>query len=79
MKFRISKIAATFTAEAQTIGETLEIIGKINSEQNFTFVSDSVGVSKGISNSSAVNNTSHITQMLKGNNLILLDPWPLRY
>jgi hypothetical protein len=28
MKFRISKITSTFTAEAITIGETLEIVKK---------------------------------------------------
>jgi hypothetical protein len=33
-KFRIPKIASTFTAEALAIGETLEIIEKIVSEQN---------------------------------------------
>jgi hypothetical protein len=31
-KFRIAKIASTFTAEALAIGETLEMIGKIDSE-----------------------------------------------
>jgi ribonuclease HI len=65
MKFRISKIASTFTAEALAIGETLEIIEKIDSEQNFMIFSDSASVLKGISNSSTINNTSHITQMLK--------------
>jgi ribonuclease HI len=65
MKFRISKIVSTFTPEALAIGETLEIIEKIDSEQNFTIFSDSVSVLKGISNSSKMNNTSHITQMLK--------------
>jgi hypothetical protein len=31
-KFKITKIASTFTAEALSIGETLEIIKKIDSE-----------------------------------------------
>jgi hypothetical protein len=31
----MAKIASTFTAEALAIGETLEIIEKIDSEQNF--------------------------------------------
>jgi hypothetical protein len=35
-KFRISKIASTFNAKAQAIGETLEIIAKTDSEQNLT-------------------------------------------
>jgi hypothetical protein len=47
----------------------------------------STSVLKGISNSSTMKNTSHITQMLKdkikrieprGGNPILLDPWALR-
>jgi hypothetical protein len=38
-KFRISEIASTFTAEALATGETLEIIEKIDSEQNFTIFS----------------------------------------
>jgi hypothetical protein len=86
-KFRISKIASTFTAEALAIGETLENIEKIDSEQNFMIFSDSAGVLKGISNSSPMNNTLHITQMLKDKiknwnrekkNQILLDPGALR-
>jgi hypothetical protein len=63
MKFRISKIACTFTAEALAISETLEFIEKIDSEQNFMIFSASV--LKGISSSSTMNNTSHITQMFK--------------
>jgi hypothetical protein len=62
---RIAKIASTFMAEALEIGETLEIIEKIDSEQNFMIFSDSASVLKGISNSSTMNNTLHITQMLK--------------
>jgi NTP pyrophosphatase (non-canonical NTP hydrolase) len=58
-KFRMAKIASTFTAEA------LEIIEKIDSEQNFTVFSDSATVLKSISNSCTVSNTSHITQMLE--------------
>jgi hypothetical protein len=65
MKFRISKIASTFTAEALEIGETLEIVDKIDTEHNFMIFSDSASVLKGISNSTTMNNTSHITQMLK--------------
>jgi ribonuclease HI len=65
MKFRISKIVSTLTAEALAIGETLEIIERIDSEQNFMIFSDSASVLKGISNFSTMNNTSHITQMLK--------------
>jgi hypothetical protein len=64
-KFRIAKIESTFTAEELAIGEILEIIGKIHSEQNFVNFSDSESVLKGISNTSTMNNTSHITQMLK--------------
>jgi hypothetical protein len=73
-----------FTAEALAIGKTLEIIDKIDSEQNFMIFSDSVSVLQGISNSGTINNTSHITQMLKDKieglesrgkkNPILLDP-----
>jgi hypothetical protein len=65
MKFRIAKIVSTFTAKALPIGETLEIIEKIDLEQNFMIFSDLASVLKGITNSSAVNNTSHITKMLK--------------
>jgi hypothetical protein len=88
IKFRISKIASTFTAEALAIGETLEIIEKIDSKQNFMIFSGSASVLKGISNSSKLNNTSHIIQMLKRsnretgiarkNNQISLDPGALR-
>jgi ribonuclease HI len=52
-------------AETLAIGETLEIVEKMDSERNFTIFSDSETVLKGISNTSAMNNTSHITQMLK--------------
>jgi hypothetical protein len=65
MKFRISKIASTFTAEAPASGETLEIIEKIDSEQNFMIFSDSASVLKSISNSSKMNNASPILHMLK--------------
>jgi hypothetical protein len=54
-----------FTVEALAIGETIEIIDKIDSEQNFVSFSDSESVLKGISKTSTMNNTSHITQMLK--------------
>jgi hypothetical protein len=40
IKLWISKIASTFTAEALAIGETLEIIEKIDSGQNFIIFSD---------------------------------------
>jgi hypothetical protein len=81
-KFRIAKIASTFTAEALAVGETLETIEKIDSEQNFVIYSDSENMLKGISNTSMMNNASHITKMLKykidwnheGKNSILLDP-----
>jgi hypothetical protein len=61
-KFRIAKIASTFTVEALAIGKTLEIIAKIDLEQNF---SDSKCMLQGISNTSTMNNTSHIILMLK--------------
>jgi hypothetical protein len=64
-KFRIAKMTSTFTAEALAIGETLEIIDKTDSEQNFRIFSDLASVLQGISNSCAMNNTTHITQMLK--------------
>jgi hypothetical protein len=64
-KFRIARVASTFTAEALAIGETLEITGKIDAKQNFGIFSDLEGVLKGISNTSTMNNKSHITQMLK--------------
>jgi hypothetical protein len=64
-KFRIANIVSTFMAEALAIGETLEIVDKIDSEQNFMIFSDSASVLQGISNPSTMNNTSHITQMLK--------------
>jgi ribonuclease HI len=65
MKSRISKIASTFMAEALAIGKTLEIIKKIDSEQNCMIFSHSASVLKGISNSSTMNDTSHVTHMLK--------------
>jgi hypothetical protein len=48
-KFKITKIASTFTAEALAICETLEIIEKIDSEQNSMNFSDSKSMLKGIS------------------------------
>jgi hypothetical protein len=65
MKFRIAKIASTFTEEALDIGGTPEIKQKINSEQNFVNFSDLESVLKRISNTSTMNKTSHITQTLK--------------
>jgi hypothetical protein len=65
MKFRISEIASIFTVEALAIGETVEIIEKIYSEQKFMIFSDPVSVLKCISNSSKMNNISQIIQMLK--------------
>jgi hypothetical protein len=64
-RFWIAKLAPTFTAEALAVGETLEITGKLDSEENFMIFSDSESMLKGISNTSTLNNTSHITQMLK--------------
>jgi hypothetical protein len=60
-KLRIAKTASTFTADALAIGETLEIVGKIDSEQNLVTFSDSESVLKGVSNTSTVNNTSYST------------------
>jgi hypothetical protein len=48
-KFRIAEVVSTFMAEALAIGETLEIIEKIDSEQNVIF-SDMSSMLKGISN-----------------------------
>jgi ribonuclease HI len=64
-KFRIAKIASTFTAETLAISETLETNEKIDSEKNFAIFSDSESVLNGISNTSTMNSISHITQMLK--------------
>jgi hypothetical protein len=64
-KFRIAKIASTFTVVALAICETLEIIDQIDSEQNFVIFFESKSVLKGISNTSTRSNTLHITQMLK--------------
>jgi ribonuclease HI len=61
----MAKIVSTFTVQALAIGETPEIIEKIDSEQNFVIFLDSESVLKGISNISTTNNTSHITQMFK--------------
>jgi hypothetical protein len=58
-KFRIAKIASTFTAEALAIGDRLDIMEKIDSKQTFVIFSDTESVLQGISN------TSHIIQMLK--------------
>jgi predicted RecB family nuclease len=58
-KFRIAKLASAFTAEALATAETLEIIEKVDSEQNFVIFSDSESVLQGISN------TLHITQVFK--------------
>jgi hypothetical protein len=44
MKFRIAKIASTFRVETLAIGETLEIIEKIDSDQNSVIFSDSESV-----------------------------------
>jgi hypothetical protein len=63
--FRIAKIVSTFTVQALAIGETLEIIEKIYPEQNSMIFLDSEIVLKGISNTSTMSNTLHITQMLK--------------
>jgi hypothetical protein len=60
-EFRIAKVASTFTAETLAMGETLEIIEKIDSEQNIMIFSNSASVLQSISNSCTMNNTSHIT------------------
>jgi hypothetical protein len=82
-KFGIAKIASKFTAAALAVGETIDVIEKIDSEQNFVIFSDSEGVIKGIGNASRACITSHITQMLKdkierpesrGKTLIFMDP-----
>ncbi|PNF30200.1 hypothetical protein B7P43_G08428 [Cryptotermes secundus] len=65
MKFRISKIASIFTAEAFAIAETLEIIEKTESGQNFTIFSDSASVLQSIGNPTKISNASHIIHMLK--------------
>jgi hypothetical protein len=51
--------------EALAIGETVEIIEKIDSEQNFVIFSDSASVLEGISSSSTMSNISSVTHMLK--------------
>jgi hypothetical protein len=85
-KLRIAKITFTFTAEALAIGETIEIIEKIDSEKNFIIFSDLESVLKSISNTSTMNSTLRLTLMLKdkrerlesrGKNPILLDPGAL--
>jgi hypothetical protein len=64
-KFGIFKISSAFTAEALEIGETLDIIEKIDSEQNFMIFFDVESMLKGIGNTYTMNNRLHITQMLK--------------
>jgi hypothetical protein len=84
-KFRIAKIAPTFTAEALAIGETLEIIKKNRLGAKFCDFLRLGERSKRISNTSTMSNTSHITQILidktdwnrEGKYPILLDPWAL--
>jgi hypothetical protein len=49
-KIRIAKIASTFTVEARAIGLRVEIVEKIDREQNFVIFLDSESVLKGISN-----------------------------
>jgi hypothetical protein len=56
-KSRITKIASTFTAEALATGETLEIIDRTDSKQNFVTFSDSQSVLKGIGDTSTMNKT----------------------
>jgi ribonuclease HI len=55
----------TFIVEALAIGKTLEIIKKIDLEQIFMIFLDSESTLKGISNTSTIKNTSHITETLK--------------
>jgi hypothetical protein len=64
-KFSIAKTASTFTAEALAIGETPKIIKKIDSEQNFLLFLDLESLLKGVSDTSTMNNISHITHILK--------------
>jgi hypothetical protein len=51
--------------KALAIGETLEIIDKLDSEQNLEIFSDPESMLKGISNTSIMNNTSYITQIFE--------------
>jgi hypothetical protein len=74
-KFRIAKITSTFTTGALAIGETLEIIYKIHSEQNVVIFSDSESVPKEISDTSTMENTSHIPQMLRDKTERLESRW----
>lgn len=74
------------TREELEIGETLEIIEKTSSEQNFIIFSDSESVPKRISNTSARNIMSHITLMIEDKveglaskeKAMFLDPGALR-
>jgi hypothetical protein len=61
-KIRISKVASIFTVAALATGETLEIMDRIDSEQNVVIFSDSEILLKEINNTSAMSN---IIQMLK--------------
>jgi ribonuclease HI len=65
IRFRIYKIASIFTAEALATAETLDIIGKIESEQNFMIFLDSASMLQSIGNPTIISNTSHIAHMLK--------------
>jgi hypothetical protein len=67
-KFKIAKIASTFTADALANCETLEIIEITDSERNFVILSDSESALKGISNTATMNNTSQIAHILKDKN-----------
>jgi hypothetical protein len=51
-KFRIAKIASTFTVEALAIGDTLDIIKKIVSQKTIIIFPYSATVFKGITISS---------------------------
>jgi hypothetical protein len=64
-KFRIAKIASTFTAEALAIGDRLDIIENIDSEQTFVIFLDSESVLKGISNTSTMATHRTLLKCLK--------------
>jgi hypothetical protein len=68
-KFRIANIASILTVEALAVGGTTEIIKR--TEQHFVIFFDLESVLEGNSNTSTMNNTSHITQMLKDKTEVL--------
>jgi hypothetical protein len=64
-RLKKNKIASTFTAEALAIGESLYIMRKIDSEQNFMIFPDWESVLKGVSNTSTMFSGSLGTVELK--------------